>query len=85
MDALPFISRLHCPKCRSKRLEIGETTECGTFWKTDDDGRFNLEDGILEPGETTRIDVECRSCGHRWRAKKAVNIYSVAVRVSTSK
>lgn len=78
MAEQPMVSTVRCPRCRARRLELTEILTCGTSWETDDRGRFDLQSGVHEVGESFRVDAVCRSCGRAWRVKKAPTIRSIA-------
>lgn len=66
------ISRIRCPKCKSKDLVLKEFIVCsGSFKQVN--GVID-EEGYNNPGEYFRVDAECSKCGHRWKVKRAIQI-----------
>lgn len=72
----PAISKIKCPKCRSKDLEITETMEAFTSFQVVD-GRLNREGGIHEFGSWIGVSARCDRCDHHWKPRRAFMITDV--------
>jgi hypothetical protein len=66
---IPAITKVRCPKCRSRNLTLTESVGWTTTW-TVRDGRLNRAAGIHEPGGICGpMTAEC-VCGHRWNLRR---------------
>lgn len=67
-------SKIKCPKCKSDHLFLVEIwTDHGITWEQIG-GKFDRNDGILDPGSPAWVEGECKKCGHRWKVKNAPQI-----------
>lgn len=67
-------SKLVCPKCKSKDLFLIEIwVDMAIHWEQTD-GKFDREDGALEPGCPHHVEATCKKCGKRWKPKSANQI-----------
>ena len=70
----PAITKVRCPKCRSRNLALTEQVEAFTTFEVKD-GRLNREDGIHELGNFIGgLTAKCQECGHDWRIRGAGHI-----------
>lgn len=75
----PAVTKLRCPRCRSKSIDLTEYVEASTTF-TVVDGKLNRSQGMHDLGNFTgRMTGHCRSCHHGWTLKGAGNIDMVAV------
>lgn len=68
---------LHCPRCRSRRMNIREASNAFTTFYQDDAGRID-EEGHHGHGGITGLNATCESCAHRWRVRGAKQIIELA-------
>lgn len=79
----PAVTKVRCPKCRSRNLHLHETSEATlTFIVTD--GRLDRDEGWQEPGNITGVYAECSSCQHGWTVRGAAQIDSVVTEIEKS-
>ncbi len=71
-------SKVKCPKCKS-----GNNITLSEFWRESSitwqqvDGKFDRNDGNVNPdGDPYKVEALCR-CGHHWRVKGAIQITDV--------
>lgn len=67
-------TKCKCPKCKSDDLIFMEVWEGHTITWECISGKFDREDGALEPGDPYRVDGKCKKCQHVWRIRKALQI-----------
>jgi hypothetical protein len=67
-------SKVKCPKCKSKDLTLVEIWEGHAIHWQQTDGKFDRDEGILEPGDAYKVEGCCKSCKHRWTIRKALQI-----------
>lgn len=75
MEAIKEI-KLKCPKCKGKNFTLIEIWDDPTISWEVIDGKFDLNDGALEPGSPIRVEARCK-CGHMWKIRKASQIGNV--------
>lgn len=76
MDKRIVTNKVKCPKCGNKKnLYLVEEWVGHTIEFTVDDGKFDLSEGVMNPGDPHRVSAHCANCRHCWRLKKAKNIY----------
>ena len=70
-------SKVKCPKCKS-----GDDLVLVECWKGHEitweqiNGKFDYNDGNLNPGDAYKVEAECK-CGHYWTIRKALQIGDV--------
>lgn len=67
-------SKAKCPKCKSRNLVLIEEWKDHTIQWVQEDGRFDRNDGVLEPGSPFRVEAKCRDCKHTWTFRGATQI-----------
>jgi hypothetical protein len=67
-------SRVKCPKCSSKDLFLVEVWEGHAIHWEQIDGKFDRNDGVLEPGDAYKVESVCKKCNHRWRIRNTLQI-----------
>jgi hypothetical protein len=73
----PAVTKIRCPKCRCKNIQLTEFVEASTTFQVTD-GKLNREDGIHELGNFIgRMAGKCDGCGHLWALRKASEIETV--------
>jgi hypothetical protein len=71
-------SKVKCPKCKNKKeLTLIEVWEGHTISWEVEDGKFDRNDGSLEPGDAYKVQGKCNDCGHIWTIRKALQIDDV--------
>lgn len=75
-NATDCSTRVRCPKCRSRDLELTEVGYWTSSWIVIK-GRTVRKEGYHEPGGMDRVDAECRKCKHLWRVRGAIQITDV--------
>lgn len=75
-DFRPALTRLRCPKCRSRDMEIVEESEAVLCFEVRN-GLLNRGAGMAEPGCITGVTANCLKCKHQWRPRKAGQIDDV--------
>lgn len=76
-DFRPAVTLLRCPKCKSRDLEIVETTE-GLLCFRVVNGLLNRGAGMVESGGIVGLNANCLKCRHHWKPRKAHQIDDVA-------
>ena len=69
-------TRVRCPRCRSRSLQLNEVGEWTTTWEVRN-GRLRRREGYHEPGSYLYVWAECIGCGHHWRVRGAIQITDV--------
>jgi len=70
-------TKVKCPKCRSSNLRIGEVWIGHSIEWDVVDGKFDRQEGNLEPGDPDHLVISCKSCDHRWRVRGACQIHDI--------
>lgn len=70
------VSKVKCPKCKSNSLTLVEVWKNHTINWVQENGFFERNDGILEPGEPYKVEAHC-DCGHRWTLRNILQIDQV--------
>jgi hypothetical protein len=66
--------KIKCPKCRSKDIYLEEIWKGHSIQWDVVDGKFDRDDGVLEPGDPWKVYGECKKCNHIWRIRNANQI-----------
>lgn len=66
-------TKIRCPKCKSPDLLLYEVGTWTSEFKVDD-GKFDRNEGIHEPGSVDRLEATCRGCEHHWKVRGAQQI-----------
>lgn len=67
-------SKVKCPKCKhGNDLILIEVWIGHEITWEQINGKFDRNDGNLNPGDAYRVEAECK-CGHHWKIKKAIQI-----------
>lgn len=66
-------SKVRCPKCKSKTLYLIEVWEGHTIQWEVENGKFDRDDGSLNPGDPYKVQAKC-ICGHAWTIRMALQI-----------
>ena len=63
-------TKITCPKCKSTPIELIEIwTNAAIYYKTNSDGLWDGNDGIVEPADTvSHVEALCQ-CNHSWRLR----------------
>jgi hypothetical protein len=72
-------SKVKCPRCKSGNLSLIEVWEGHTITWEQIDGKFDREDGALEPGDAYKVNAHCSECNHTWRIRKALQIDDIVI------
>lgn len=64
-----------CPKCRSKKLYFTELWKGHSIQWEQEDGKIDLDDGALNPGDPFSVYGECRDCRHVWKFRNVQQIH----------
>lgn len=66
-----------CPKCKSNRILIEELWINHYIQWEVLEGKIDLDDGVLEPGDPYKVNGICRDCSHKWTFRKALQINDI--------
>lgn len=70
-------SKAKCPKCKSNNLCLIELWKNhGISW-IQKNGKFDIKDGALEPGDAYKVIGCCNNCYHRWTLKGCLQITDI--------
>lgn len=72
-------SKVKCPKCSSKNLELIEVWKDHTITWQQHNGEFDRKDGNLESGNPSSVEARCRSCRHQWKVRGALQIVDIII------
>ena len=72
----PAVTRIRCPRCKSRTLQLTETIEATTSWDVVN-GALNMQGGIHEFGGAISLHATCCRCGHLWRPRGAIQVTCV--------
>ena len=67
-------SRVKCRKCKGIDITLTEIWVGSTITWDQYNGKFDRNDGNLEPGDPIRCEAECKNCKHHWKLKYANQI-----------
>ena len=63
-----------CPKCKSDSLAIMEIWDGAVIEWEIINGKFDRNDGSLEPGNPVKLECKCKNCHHSWKIRKSTQI-----------
>jgi predicted nucleic-acid-binding Zn-ribbon protein len=63
-----------CIKCGSKDLLLNELWTDALIQFEVIDGKFDRQDGVLEPGFPFRIEIKCKKCKYEWKPRNKQTI-----------
>lgn len=67
-------SKAKCPKCGSVDLTLIEVWKGHEITWEQREGKFNMKEGNLEPGNPYKVECKCSDCSHHWTVRKAIQI-----------
>lgn len=76
----PATTHIRCPKCRSKDINLVETSSWTTEWAVTD-GKFDRAAGYHEPMSVDRLDAKCHKCEYTWKPRGAWQIDDVCIEI----
>lgn len=69
-------SKVKCRKCKGTSLKLIEVWSGHDIVWDQEMGKFDLEDGSLEPGNPKHVEAKC-DCGHHWKIRGANQIHDI--------
>jgi hypothetical protein len=73
------LSKVNCPKCKSKTLTLVECWKDHTIEWEQENGKFRMQDGCLNPGDAYKVQARCSECNHAWTIRGALQISDVCL------
>ena len=73
LEEMKLSSKIKCPKCKSRKLEIGQVCIFSIPFYTDENGVFEGTGDCNDSGPTGKLEIRCEKCGHSWNKNLSMN------------